>query len=58
MVNLGNVDVVKHITKIATVEMTTTIWEYNPELTDNCLLNGSLDVIAVIRTLAIKVCDQ
>jgi hypothetical protein len=57
-VNLGNVDVVKHITKIAAVETTTAIWEYDPELPDNRLLNGSLDVIAAIRTLAIKVRDE
>ena len=44
-----------HITKIAVVETTTAIWEYNPSLPDNRVLNGSLDVIAAIRTLAIKV---
>jgi hypothetical protein len=44
-----------HITKIAAVETTTAIWEYDPSLTDNRVLNGSLDVIAAIRTLAIKV---
>jgi pyridoxal/pyridoxine/pyridoxamine kinase len=47
----------KHITKIAAVETTSAIWEYDPILPDNRLLNGSLDVIAAIRTLAIKVCD-
>ena len=46
----------KHITKIAAVETATAIWEYNPSLPDNRVLNGSLDVIAAIRTLAIKVC--
>jgi hypothetical protein len=45
-----------HITKIATVEMTTAIWEYGPTLPDNRVLNSSLDVIAAICTLAIKVC--
>lgn len=44
-----------HITKIAAVETTTAIWEYDPSLPDNRVLNGSLDVIAAIRTLAIKV---
>jgi hypothetical protein len=43
------------ITKIAAVETTTAIWEYDPSLSDNRVLNGSLDVIAAIRTLAIKV---
>jgi hypothetical protein len=45
-----------HITKLAAVETTTAIWEYDPSLPDNRMLNGSLDVIAAIRTLAIKVC--
>jgi hypothetical protein len=56
VINLGNVDVMARITKIAAVETTTAIWEYNPSLLDNHVLNGSLDVIAAIRTLAIKVC--
>jgi hypothetical protein len=58
VVNLGNIAVVSRITKIAAVETTTAIWEYDPTLPDNHLLNGSLDVIAAIRTLAIKVCNK
>jgi hypothetical protein len=54
-VNLGNVDVMAHITKIAAVENATAIWEYDPTRDDNRVLGGSLDVIAAIRTLAIKV---
>jgi hypothetical protein len=56
VVNLAEVDVMAHITKIAAVETTTAIWEYDPSLPTNRVLNGSLDVIAAIRTLAIKVC--
>jgi hypothetical protein len=44
-----------HITKIAVVENATAIWEYNPSLPGNRVLGGSLNVIAAIRTLAIKV---
>lgn len=44
-----------HITKIAAVETSTAIWEYDPSLPGNRVLNGSLDVIAAIRTIAIKV---
>lgn len=44
-----------HITKIAAIESATTIWEYDPALTDNRVLGGSLDVIASIRTIVIKV---
>jgi len=55
VINLGNVDVMGHITKIAAVENTTAIWEYDPTRSDNRVLGGSLDVIAAIRTLAIKV---
>jgi len=46
------------IMKIAAVEMTTAIWEYDPSLPDNRVLNGSLDVVAAVRMLAIKVPGQ
>jgi len=55
VVNLVNVDIMSHITKIAAVETSTAIWEYDPSLPDNRVLGGSLDVIAAIWTLAIKV---
>lgn len=45
----------RHITKIAAVETTAAIWEYDPDLPNNRILGGSLDVIAAIRTLAVKV---
>ena len=55
VINLANVDVMSHITKITAVETSTAIWEYDPSLAGNRVLGGSLDVIAAIRTLAIKV---
>ena len=55
VINFGNVDVMSHITKIVAVENSTAIWEYDLTHSDNCVLGGSLDVIAAIRTLAIKV---
>jgi hypothetical protein len=55
VVNLANVAVMGHITKIAVIENTNAIWEYDPELPNNRVLGGSLDVVAAIRTLAIKV---
>ena len=55
VINLGNVDVMGHIMKIVAVENATAIWEYDPTREDNRVLGGSLDVIAAIRTLAIKV---
>lgn len=45
----------RQITKTAAVENATAIWKYDPTLDDNRVLGGSLDVIAAIRTLAIKV---
>lgn len=58
VVNIANVAVMSHITKIAAVENATAIWEYDPALPGNRVLAGSLDVIAAIRTIAIKVsCD-
>jgi hypothetical protein len=55
VVNIANVAVMSHITKIAAVENQTAIWEYDPDLPGNRVLGGSLDVIAAIRTIAIKV---
>jgi len=56
VVNLGVTNLMAAITKTATVETTSAIWEYDPMLPDNCVLGDSLDVIAAVRTLAIKVC--
>lgn len=55
VINLGNIDVMGDITKIAAVENATAIWEYDSICKDNHVLEDSLDVIAAIRTLAIKV---
>jgi hypothetical protein len=56
VVNLVILDFMSHVTKIAVTETTTAIWEYDPSLTGNRVLNGSLDIISAIRTLAVKVC--
>ena len=55
VVNLGNVDVMALITKLAAIENATAIWEYDSTKADNRVLGGSLDVIAAIHMLAIKV---
>jgi hypothetical protein len=55
VVNLANVAIMSHITKLAVIESTNTIWEYDPLEPSNRMLGGGLDVIATIRTLAIKV---
>lgn len=56
VVNLADVAVISHITKLAAIENSTAMWEYDPLDPDNCVLEGSLDVITAIRTLTIKVC--
>jgi hypothetical protein len=43
------------ITQIAAVENATAIWEYNPSLPNNHVPGGSLDVIATIHTIMVKV---
>jgi hypothetical protein len=55
VVNLAVIDFMSHVTRIAAVESANVIWEYDPTLPSNRVLSGSLDVISVIRTLAIKV---
>jgi hypothetical protein len=54
VVNLAIVDFMSHIMKIAVVESSNAIWEYDPSTPGNRVLSGSLDVISAIRTLAIK----
>jgi len=56
VINLANVAVMGHITKIAIIENTNMIWEYDPELLNNYILGGSLDIVVAIQTLTIKVC--
>ncbi|KAF8221221.1 hypothetical protein L208DRAFT_1068778, partial [Tricholoma matsutake] len=55
VVNLANVAVMGHITKITVIENTNTIWEYDPKLPNNCILGGSLDVVVAFQTLAFKI---
>ncbi|KAG6903985.1 hypothetical protein DXG01_013536 [Tephrocybe rancida] len=52
--NLGNVDVMDHITKIKAIETTSAIWDYSPGDEANHVLGGRIDVIATICTLSIK----
>ena len=56
IVNLATVDVMKHVTRFATLENATAIWEYDPSDDNNRVLGGSLDMIVAMCTLAIKVC--
>lgn len=51
VVNLANAAVMTHITKIAAIETANAIWEHDR----NHVLGGSLNVVAAICTLAIKV---
>ena len=55
VVNIANIAVMGHITQIAAIKNATAIWEYDPSLPGNWILGGSLDVIAAIRTIAVKV---
>lgn len=55
VVNLAITDFMSVVTKIAHVETTTAIWEFDPTLSQNRVLGDSLDVVAAIRTLAIKI---
>lgn len=55
ILNLAIIDVMNVITRIATVETTIAIWEYNLTLTNNHIMDNSLDVIAAMHTLAIKI---
>ncbi|KAF8691619.1 hypothetical protein AX14_002750, partial [Amanita brunnescens Koide BX004] len=55
VINLGIVAVMSHVTKIATMETVSAILEYDLEADDNQILGRSVDVIAAIWTIAIKI---
>ena len=55
VINLAVVAFMGRITKIAAVENANAIWEYDPNLLDNCLTGGTLDHIAALWTVIIKV---
>ena len=43
------------VTQIAAIKNATAIWEYDSSLPSYRILGGSLDVIAAIQTIAVKV---
>ena len=55
VLNLAIVDIMAEITQIDHIVTMAAIWEFNPTLLTNCVMNNSLDVVAAIRTLAIKI---
>ncbi|KIK74498.1 hypothetical protein PAXRUDRAFT_19732 [Paxillus rubicundulus Ve08.2h10] len=44
-----------NITKITNIETATAIRKFNPSLPDNRILGDSLDIVAAVCTLAIKI---
>lgn len=54
MIQLGIEAFMSVVTQIALVESKQAIWDYNP-LSQGSAVVGGLDVIAIIRTLVIKV---
>jgi len=55
VLNLAITDIMSVITNIATVETTTAIWEFDPTVSGNHIFGDSINVIAALRTLAIKI---
>lgn len=51
VINLAVTDFMSTITWIAT----TTMWEFDPSLSENQVLGDSLDIVVAIRTLIIKI---
>lgn len=43
------------VIKKAAAETKQAIWDYDPRLEENSVMHGALNVIAVIRTLVVKV---
>ena len=48
-------DFMSIVTKLAHIETTTAIWEFDPSLSQNRVLGNTVDVVAIIQTLMIKI---
>jgi hypothetical protein len=55
VVNLGLMAFMSIVTWLSTIETTMAIWDYDPTLPQNRILEGSIDVVATLRTLIIKI---
>ncbi|KAG1782816.1 hypothetical protein EV702DRAFT_1041565 [Suillus placidus] len=55
VLNLAIVVFMSDITQVGSIETMVAIWEFDPTLPNNRLLGDSLDVIAAVQTLAIKI---
>ena len=55
VLNLAIVDIMAEITWIDHIATMAAIWEFDPTLPTNRIMNNSLDVVAAICTLAIKI---
>ena len=55
VINLAITSIMSQVMKIANIETSTMIWEFDPNLLSNCLQGNSLDVVPAIRMLAIKI---
>ena len=55
VLNLTIVDIMAEITQIDHIATTAAIWEFDPTLPMNHVMNNSLDVVAAIHTLTIKI---
>ena len=57
MIQLGVEDFMTAVTQTALIESKQAIWEYDPQA-DTSAVGGGIDVIAIIRTLAVKVSHE
>lgn len=55
VINLAITSVMSQVMKIANIETSTVIWEFDPNLLSNCLQGNTLDVVSAIQMLTIKI---
>ncbi|KAF9235989.1 hypothetical protein BU15DRAFT_50670, partial [Melanogaster broomeanus] len=48
VLNLGIIEIMSFITKMGSLETATAIWEFDPTLPNNRMLNGSLNAVSAI----------
>ena len=55
VLNLAIIALMSEITRVEHIATTSAIWEFDPTLPHNRILNGSLNVVAIVHTLTIKI---
>jgi hypothetical protein len=55
VINLAIIAIMLTITKTTAADTSSAIWEFDPTLPNNHMLDGSLNAVTAVHTLAVKI---